>query len=531
MGDRADRLAPEAWSLRDYVNVVRRRKWLAVVPLVVVPLTALAVSFLQAPRYQATAGVLLSRQNLALTLIGSTDPSAANPERLLETQAELAEVPAMASRTLRAAGMLNADPLEFMRNSWVSPKKNADLLHFVVVDRDPRIAALLATTFARQFTAYRHELDTASLKRARQQVQRRIAELDRLGERDTAVYADLVSKEQQLKTTEALQTSNTLVVRTGGQAVQVAPRPKRNLALGLALGLVLGLGLVFLMEALDTRVRTTDELRDALGLQLLARLPSPPRDLEVRNRLAMLEDPGSSEAEPFRMLRTNLEFFNLEQRASTIMVTSAVAEEGKSTTVANLALALARGGSRVILVDLDLRRPRLHRFFELGLYWGITDVVLGRATVEQALAKQEIAHADGQGLGSLEVIAAGSTTLDASEFVGGSDLGDVLARLRKRADVVLIDAPPLLAVSDSMTLTSRVDALIVVSRLNVLRRHTVTELRRALDVCPAAKLGLVVTGSETEDVHGQAYGYGRYGYGYANRSRDSAAERANRRAR
>lgn len=532
MGERASSGA-EAWSLRDYVSVVQRRKWLAVVPIVVVPVTALLVSFFQTPQYQATAEVLLSRQNLALALIGSTDPSAANPERLLETQAELAEVPALATRTLRAAGMLNRNPRVFLRNSYVSPKKNADLLHFVVVDGDPRVAALLATTFANEFTKYRHELDTASLKQARKQVERRIAELDRLGERDTTVYADLVSKEQQLKTTEALQTSNTLVVRAGGEAFQIAPRPKRNLALGIALGLVLGFGLVFLREALDTRVRTTDELREALGLQLLARLPEPPPDLQLRNQLVMLDDPLSVGAEPYRMLRTNLEFFNLEQQAETIMVTSAVAEEGKSTTIANLALALARGGSRVVLVDLDLRRPILHRFFDLGLYWGITDVVLGRATVDQAVVKQEVYPVDGQALGSLEVIAAGSATLDAGELVSSPELGKALQHLRDRADIVLIDAPPLLAVSDSMALTSHMDALIVVSRLNVLRTHTVSELRRVLDVCPAAKLGLVITGSNTEDDHGQAYGYGRYGegYGYGHSTRDTRARRGDRRSR
>src|SRR5205814_1509032 len=135
-------------------------------------------------------------------------------------------------------------------------------------------------------------------------------------------------------------------------------------------------------EALDTRVRSAEEVVERLELPLLARLPEPPRKLRADNRLAMLAEPTGVQAEAFRMLRTNLEFSALGKEIRTIMVTSSVEQEGKSTTVANLAIALARAGQRVVLVDLDLRRPFIDRFFDLDDHAGLTQVAIGHATLE-----------------------------------------------------------------------------------------------------------------------------------------------------
>ena len=157
---------------------------------------------------------------------------------------------------------------------------------------------------------------------------------------------------------QALQTPAASVVRQADGAVLTQPKTLRNVVLGLVVGLVLGLGLVFLREALETRARTAEEVSARLGgLPLLGRVPEPPRRLRRAGRLVMLEEPASVQAEAFRMLRAKLDFVTLDRDVRTIMVTSALEQEGKSTTVANLAVAFARAGKRVALVDLDLRRP------------------------------------------------------------------------------------------------------------------------------------------------------------------------------
>lgn len=509
----------DASTLHGYVEVVRRRAWLVAAMTGLVTVAAIGFSLLQEDRYRASAEVLLSRQNLASSLTGTPDPTAfQDASRFAETQADLARVPAVAERALRAAGDESPDPGELLDSSEVEAAENSDLLEFRVWADDPQRAERLATEYARQYTLYRRELDTAAIAGARDELEASLDELRADGDTETPLYESLVEKEQELRTLEALQTSNAFLVRSAEGATQVQPKPVRNGVLGLVLGLVLGVLLAFLAEALDTRVRSPEEIGDALGVPLLAHVPGPPRRLRGKDRLVMLAEPEAPEAEAFRMLRTNLDFVNLERRAKRIMVTSAVDGEGKSTTAANLAVTLARGGRRVVLVDLDLRRPSLDRFFKLEGRTGLAHVALGHASLRDAVAQVAIPKLDrsapsvaGNGMnaapGLLHVLPAGPPPPDAGEFIATRALGAILDELAEHADSVVIDAPPLLLVGDAMALSARVDGIIVVTRINVVRRRMLAELRRLLETSPAKTLGYVVTGAEAAESYGYA---GRY---------------------
>ena len=335
---------------------------------------------------------------------------------------------------------------------------------------------------------------------------------------------------------QALQPSVASVLRQADGAALTQPKTIRNGALGLVVGLVLGLGLAFLREALETRVRTTEEVSARLGgLPLLGRLPRPPKRLRRSEKLVMLEDPASAQAEAFRMLRANLDFTTLDRDARTIMVTSALEQEGKSTTVANLAVAFARAGKRVVLVDLDLRRPVLARFFDLEGP-GLTQVVLGHVPLEEALTRIVItdppaprrrlalrrgANRNGnvtrELLGQLEVLPSGPIPPDPGEFVSSSALGKVLGTLRERADVVLVDAPGALHVGDVVALSSRADGILVVARPKALRRQTLAELSRLLALVRTPALGFVATGEDD----GESYASGSAAGGYRSGAFDS----------
>lgn len=526
--------------MQDYLRVLRRRKWIILQAVVLVPLAAVAFSLHQAKLYQASAQVLLSSQDLASQLTG-TQSAAINlqtPDRIAQTQADVARVPAIASRVLRHVRRTGLSAEQLLGDSSVSTATNADILTFSVVYNDPATASRLVDAYAAAYTVYRRQLDTTAIVHARAGVEQRIRQLDRARSRGSALYASLVGRDQTLATMEALQTSNATVVQPAEGAVQVQPKTSRNGMLGLFLGIVLGVGLAFLWEALDTRVRTAQAIGELLGgLPLLARLPTPSKKLRSENKLVMLEEPSGVQAETFRMLRTNLDFVTLDRGARTLMVTSAVEREGKSTTIANLGIALARAGQRVALVDLDLRRPILDKMFNLHGP-GVTQVALGHATLDQALARVAITepdrqrerhggyrkgndNGDGQASpkpikGVLEVLPSGPIPPDPGEFVGTQTLADILKQLRDRVDIVLIDAPPVLSVGDAMSLSRKVDGIIVVTRMKIVRRHMLAELGRQLATVPTPVLGFVVTGSGEEEGYGSGYtyGYGHYAKPY-----------------
>jgi len=234
-----------------------------------------------------------------------------------------------------------------------------------------------------------------------------------------------------------------------------------------------------------------------------------------------VHEPHSPQAEAFRMLRTTVEFANLDLGARSIMVTSAVQRDGKSTTVANLAAAFAQSGRRVVLVDLDLRQPSLAGFFRRVGQPGVAEVVRGETALEDALLSVTMPEAElaqlpnGQEPGStnghalraptLEVLTAGIRLPgDPSQFVTSRAVADLLEQLRERADLVLIDAPPVLAVGDAMMLSRQIDALLVVARVASISRPALQQLRRVLSTTSAPTLGLVLTGSAMA----ASYGYG-----------------------
>jgi Mrp family chromosome partitioning ATPase len=488
--------------------VIQRRKWVLILVVLLVPTVAVLFSVTKPHKYQASAQVLLNQQNAVGGL--TTNQGFVDPSRAAQTEAELARVPAIADRVVSAAHVAGLTSTAFLKQSSVTPSTGSDFLTFRVTDASPVLALQLVKLYARTFTDYRLELDTATLQRGRQAAARRLAQLDSAGLKGSALYKSVALQERQLSTLLTLQQPSDVLLPNSNPATAVSSHAVLNGIIGLTLGLMLGLVLVFVADGLDTRVRTVEEVRKRLGLRVLGRVPPPARQSEG---LAMLRAPMSDEAEAFRVLRASLDVANTDDRARTIMVTSADAGEGKSTTVANLAIAFARAGRRVVLIDSDLRGPSLHRLFGLNEVPGFVDVELGDVKLDEALQSVPIAvltdtpRVTGDRFtrreGSLAVLAAGQHLHDPDELEAGPALARILDGLRERADLVLVDAGGLLALGDSLSMSPHVDALLLVVRLNALRTPMLDDLARVLSSCPAETLGFVVTGME------QAMPYGR----------------------
>jgi len=523
-----------AVGLKDYLQILQRRKWWVLIALLLVPTVSVVLALHQTPLYQTSADVLLRSQTLPSALSGIADQNSSiyvDPIRTTGTQVEIALLPAMAMRVVKALPNRHLTTAGVLGSIAVFAVPNSDFLRFQATNPDPTLAPVLATEYAQQYTLYRRRLDAQAPAQALRDLQRRIANLkDSPGAASRAAALDLQSKSDQLQTYLTLTKANAVLVRGAGPAAKIRPRPFRYAVFGIGLGLVLGVGLAFLFDLLDTRLRSTEAIHALLGLPLLARLSAPGRQLKRDNTLAMIAEPNSDSGEAFRMLRTNLEFVTFERRAQVLMVISAAAEEGKTTTISNLAVALARAGRRVILVDLDLRRPSIDVFFPRsdGRRAGLTDVVLGRATLDQALIHVAVAdsggvlpnYADGLGgdiqsngdgprmHGDLRVLTTGLVPPDPGEFVGLQGVKSVIAELRNRAEIILIDTPPLLHVGDAKVIARSVDASVVVVRAEQATRPVVAELARVLAEWPAPPVGFVLCGADALG----GYYFSSYGY-------------------
>jgi polysaccharide biosynthesis transport protein len=534
-------LMSEAFSNRpttvaDYLAILRRRKWIVLMPPVAAALAAYFLSMGQPPLYSTSAEVLVNRL-LVVAAVTNVDPSGGDPDRFLRTQAKIARSPELAERVATQSGIPGMTAGRVLGESSVTPSTEADVISIAVEDEDPDIAVRLANTYAAEFAEDTEERATRSIDRALGEVRAQLQDFADRGQTDSAAYSQLLLDESKLEQTRNLFTGSASVLQPAGGASKIQPRPKRNAILGFLFGGVVGLALAFLAEALDRRVRDEHEIDAALGLPLLARIPQPPRALQKTNDLVMLREPSGAQAETFRKLRTSLEFVNPDGAARTIMVTSAVEQEGKSTTIANLAVALARGSRRVVVVDLDLRRPFLSRLFHVGWRPGITDVAVKRAKLADALRPialatpiQEQISQNGDGgasngrmvsEGLLHLLPAGTIPPSPGELLQDERLLAVLDDLASRFDVVLIDAPPLLAFGDTMTLSSHVDAMFAITRLGRVNRPILHEFARQLRSCQANLLGYVLTGVE----HSDSYRYMYEAHEYYARGTPSDKER------
>jgi succinoglycan biosynthesis transport protein ExoP len=509
-------------SLSDYMRVLKRRKLTIAVVTVVSVLAAFAYTKHQTVLYQSQAGVLLSRQSLVTALTGVVDPSSnQQPDRVAQTQADVARSPAVAKAVLEALRPNHPElaqwtPSRVLASTTAAPQSGADLLIFQATSHNAGLARDLVNQYALQYTKYRELLDNDAVTAAIDRIQTALETTT-----SKSLAARLQQKKQDLLTIASLQSGNTRVVTPAEGASQTQPKTTRTVLLGCGLGLILGIMFAFAREALDTRVRTGSEVSAALDLPVLARLPSPPRALRKRDQLVMLADPAGPAAEAFRILRTNFDFANLRIGAQAIMITSALEREGKSTTLANLALAFAQAGRRVCIIDLDLRRPYMDRFFSESREPGFTNLALGRITLDEVLNEVDLtgvpstsrsdmfdAGRGGTG-GSLHCITGGLIPPDPADILDSDILEKVLSQLKERFDLILIDAPPLLPVSDGMIISRRVDAMLPVVRLEDAKRSTLAEFRRVLSLSPAPRLGFVETGVPASEGYG--YGSGRYG--------------------
>jgi capsular exopolysaccharide synthesis family protein len=393
-----------------------------------------------------------------------------------------------------------------------------NVIAITAVSQVPSRAAVIANLYATAFVRYRQQVATSSLTSAEEQLKSQISALasqvKSLGRSPTSAAAsallnqEAVLKEQlaQMEVSGAVNTGEVeLVTPATPPTSPSSPKPAEDALLGLAAGLALGLGAAFLRESLDDRLTSKETAERAGGAPVLAMAPLVPAGRRPEPTVATVAEPSSPAAEAYRSLRTSLQFARQEQRLRVIVVTSPAVGDGKTSTLANLGVVFAQAGENVLLVSCDLRRPKIGDFFGIDESAGLTTVLLGEDTLEEVLAPVP-------GIDRLTLLPAGPIPPNPAELLNGSRVRDIFSQLSGQFDLVLIDSPPVLPVTDAAILSQYADATLMLAAAGQTRRTDLHRAAEKLDQVGATILGIVL--NKVTRQTGREYGYG-YGAGYA----------------
>ncbi|MEL6985799.1 MAG: polysaccharide biosynthesis tyrosine autokinase, partial [Actinomycetota bacterium] len=326
---------------------------------------------------------------------------------------------------------------------------------------------------------------------------------------ETSYELDLVEAQAQATTSSLTDLDLQAELAAVGEArmVQVAgpPRAPSNtpipllVAMGALLGLLLGVGLAVLIEAFDRTIKTAADVADVTDLPVLASIPRTGRRAPDP-AFAIVEDPEGLVANAYHKVRSSLEFVGLESEINSILVTSANASEGKSTTSSNLALAFASVGNQTVLIDVDFRRPRLHTLYQVDQAPGLSDYILyGAALARVAHPLQE------PGIAEMRIIPSGTVPPSPAALIGTKSFQETVDWIASHAEIVTLDAPPLLAVPDALSLGQQVDAVVVTARAGQTTKDELREVVGMLRQIQAKVAGVVLIGVAEADSYGKGY--------------------------
>lgn len=448
----------ESLTLQGYLQVLRKHWILIAVCTGLAIAAASAVILTTSPTYTASVQLFVSTR-------GTTDISGAYTGDLftqsrVKSYTDIVGTPAVTAPVI-ARLRLPETPAQLAGKISASAPLNTVLIDISVHDRMPVIAANIANAVAAQFVNVVDELERPA--------------------------ASTVS------------TVKVSIVRPATVPLApTSPRKKLDLALGLLVGLAIGAGGAVLRESLDQSVGSPEDVQAATDAPTIGAIAY---DGDARGHpLIVHERAHSTRSESFRQLRTNLQFIDVDHAPKSIVITSSVPEEGKTTTACNLAIALGQAGQKVLLVEADLRRPRVGGYLGVEGAVGLTHLLIGKATLADVIQPW--------GDGLIDVLPSGATPPNPSELLGSRQMQDLVRRFEQQYDMVLFDTPPLLPVTDAAVLASFTSGAVVVVRYGKTRRDQLANAVNALRAVDVAVLGVVMNMTPTKGPAAYYYGYG-----------------------
>lgn len=547
-------------ELTDYLRILRRRwLWVALASILVLALAA-TFTLLSPDRYSSSAQVSLGNSAAQEAIQGGIFTNVPSASRELSNEVNLAVSDAV---RLEVVEQLDGEP-----DVAISAEDESDAIRFTATSATPEDAAHEANTWAQVYVDTKRREATTSINQAVEAFESDLAELreerqalrqplDRLEDRlataddeeDRALLqaqADRLQSdlEPELDLLDArvqavaqnvtnLELNSRLASTGTARIVQVAAPPQepinasltRNLVLAGIVGLILGAAVALLAENLDRTIKNTEDLAN-LGVPVLGGIPEPGRHLpEAELPLATMRHTGTPVAEAHQKVRTAVEFALLGREINSLLITSPNQGEGKTTLSTNLAWAMSAVDHRVALVDVDFRRPRIHQVFNCPPFPGLSDNLLaGTPLTQLALRVEE------HGSRNLIVIPTGTEPPNPGDFVASPAFTSLIRNIEAEADLVVLDAPPVLPVSDALSISRQVDAIIVVAMSGETSRDDLIDTLEALRQVGADVLGVCLVGTKDTASRYGTYGSDESASGGRGQRRQRRARRTRRRA-
>ena len=522
-------------DIRRYISLAWHWAWLLILAGAIAAGVAYYINRNTTPVYQASATFLINEAPLTRSADYS---SIVTSQSLAQTYALLMTKEPVLQGVVDRLG-LNL-PARYLAGSIsVQPVKDTQLIVVSVVDTNPQRAVDIANTLGEVFSEQNQGLQASRYTASKQNLENQLARLDQqiqevtmslsnLGEEPVAgsptqdpnrverdrlqttlaqyrqTYAYLLQSYEQVRLAEAQSTSNIVQVESAQlPRSPIRPRTMRNSAMAGALGLMVAAGIVFLIEALDDTIKSPEDITRQLGVPILGIIATHESETEGP---VTANQPRTPVAEAFRALRTNIQYASVDRPLNTILVTSPSPEDGKSTIAANLGVVLAQGGRKVVVVDADLRRPRVHKLFKLSNQQGTSDLfVKPPEPLNGTIQKTEVAN--------LYALTSGNLPPNPSELLGSEKMVKILDMVHDEADIIIIDSPPLLAVTDAAVLAPRTDGVLLVVKPGKTKLAACRQAVEQLQRVGANILGVVLNDVELRrSRYKYAYYKGYYSY-------------------
>jgi polysaccharide biosynthesis transport protein len=499
-------------DIKEYIQILWRGKWIILACIVIAGILGFIISSNAIPLYRAEAKILIAEQNIPSELFGQTEVQYSTSSKTnFETQIEVVKSRRFKEEVIRLLS-LGMTPSQLEEKMNISSVGDTNIISISVYDTDARRAADIANTMAEVYIGWNEESYKSNLREILEEIEAtlqeartklddtssRIAALEESGMPiseslrvelaiDSDLYLMLSEKYENLRIEEALGKSSAEIIEPAvvpGYSNQ--QNRNRTILISLLAGLAAGCLIVLLISFFDNKIKTSEDIKRYLGLEVISHIEYNRKNGQKKNELMILKDPRSITSETVKELRTNLEYFNVDRRIKRLCITSSQLQEGKSFVSANLAVAFAQSGIKTIVLDCDLRRPNIHRYFDGDNEKGITSIIAGSLDISEAIRET--------GVRGLQYIASGPIPPNPVEILQSKKMGSILESVSKDYQYVIIDTPPIINVADWMVMAKEVDAIILVAKSGALTRQVAIEVNDKIKLVKDKILGVVLNG-------------------------------------